>query len=171
MKCRKQGLIYLVGLFLLGSLIGINGCGVPQWSGSGFLRKEFLEYKRVAVLPFEGDPTGEVSDTFSRSLHGRFPQIAIVGRRLMLERFQEPNLYYGRLDKETRAKIGREFDVQAVIMGSVYYPSIVQWLLQVIIVDTGTDVVLGRSHVEINYMGAEGMGKGCDLAVRQLIVR
>ena len=30
-------------------------------SGSGFIRKELLEYRRVAVLPFQGDPEGEVS--------------------------------------------------------------------------------------------------------------
>jgi len=30
-------------------------------SGSGFIRKELLEYRRVAVLPFRGDPEGEVS--------------------------------------------------------------------------------------------------------------
>jgi hypothetical protein len=177
MKGRKRCLIYISYLVVLVSLISITGCsltkeiGVPQWTGSGFLRKEFLNYKRIAILPFEGDPTGEVSDTFRRSFHERFPQMTLAGRKQVLERFQEQDVYYGRLDKATRAEIGKVFDVQAVVMGSVYYPSIVRWLLQVIIVDTETDTVLGRSYVEINFIGAEGMKKGCDLAVQQLIVR
>jgi len=177
MKGRKRCLIYISYLVVLVSLISISGCsltqeiGVPQWTGSGFLRKEFLEYKRIAILPFEGDPTGEVSDTFHRSFHERFPQMTLAGRKQVLERFQEQDVYYGRLDKATRSEIGKVFDVQAVVMGSVYYPSILRWLLQVIIVDTETDTVLGRSYVEINFMGAEGMKKGCDLAVQQLIVK
>jgi hypothetical protein len=44
-------------------------------------------------------------------------------------------------------------------------------LLQVIIVDTEMDTVLGRSYVEINFMGAEGTKKGCDFAVQSLTVR
>jgi hypothetical protein len=181
MKNRKGNLIYLSYLVLLGVLILVSGCsvgqsmvkevGVPQWTGSGFLRKEFLDYKRVAILPFEGDPTGEVSDTFRRSFHERFPQMTLAGRKQVLERFQEQGMYYGRLDKATRSEIGKVFDVQAVVMGSVYYPSILRWLLQVIIVDTETDTVLGRSYVEINFMGAEGAKKGCDFAVQSFTVR
>jgi hypothetical protein len=97
--------------------------------------------------------------------------MTLVGRNQVLERFQEQDVYYGRLDKATRTEVGNVFDVQAVVMGSVYYPSIVRWLLQVIIVDTETDTVLGRSYVEINFMGAEGMKKGCDLTVQSLTVR
>jgi hypothetical protein len=177
MKNRKNNLIYLSYLVLQVWLISVTGCsftqeiGVPQWTGSGFLRKEFLNYKRIAILPFEGDPTGEVSDTFRRSFHEKFPLLTLVGRNQILERFQEQDLYRGRLDRETRIEIGKAFNVQAVVMGSVYYPSIVRWLLQVIIVDTETDTVLGRSYVEINFMGAEGMKKGCDLAVQGLTVR
>lgn len=178
MRNRKRNLIYLsYYLALLVAFISVSGCtsmqevGVPQWIGSGFLRKEFPEYKGVAVLPFENDSTGEVSDTFARSFHEKFPQMAIVGRKQVLERFQEPSLYYGRLDKETRTEIGRVFHVQAVIMGNVIYPSVVRWLLQVILVDTETDTVLGRSYVEINFFGAEGMKQGCDLAVQQLVLR
>ena len=181
MKSRKGNLILLSYLLLLGSFILTSGCsvgqsvvqevGVPEWTGSGFLRKEFLEYKRVAILPFEGDSTGETSDVFRRSFHERFPQMTLAGRKQVLERFQEQDLYYGRLDKATRAEIGKVFDVQAVVMGSVYYPSILRWLLQVIIVDTETDTVLGRSYVEINFMGAEETKKGCDFAVQSLTVR
>jgi hypothetical protein len=172
----QKAIIRFISLTILCLMGLVMGCsptreGIPQWSGSGFLRKEFLNYKRVAVLPFEGDPQGEVSDTFARSFRGRFPQTTIVGRRQVRERFHEQDLYYGRLDKETRTEIGKTFDVQAIVMGSVYYPSIVSWILQIIVVDTETNEVLGRSYVEINFMGAEGKDKGCDLAVEQLILR
>ena len=177
MKGRKRCLTYISYLVVLVSLIPVSSCsltqeiGVPQWTENSFLRKEFLEYKRIVILPFEGDPTGEVSETFRRSFHERFPQMTLVGRKQVLERFQEQDVYYGRLDKATRTEIGNVFDVQAVVISNVYYPSILRWLLQVIIVDTETDTVLGRSYVEINFMGAEGMKKGCDFAVQSLTVR
>lgn len=176
-KGRERPWICLWYFLSLASLVSMNGCagmqeaGVPQWSGSGFLSKEFLEHRKVAILPFDGDPKGEVSDTFRRSFQERFPQVVLVGRKQILERFEEKDLYYGRLDKRTRTEIRKTFDVQAVIMGSVYYPSIVRWLLQVVIVDTETDAVLGRSYVEINYIGAEGMKKGCELSIQKLVVR
>jgi hypothetical protein len=144
---------------------------VPQWSGSGFIKKEFLEYKRVAVLPFEGDSKGEASNTFASSFHEKFPQITIVERKQFLKFFQEQDLYPNRLDEETRIKIGKVFDVQAIIQGSVYYPSILRWLLQVIIIDTEKNEVMGRSLVEINFMGTEGIKEGCNLAVQMLTPR
>jgi hypothetical protein len=181
MKSKKGIWILLSYLLLLVSLPLAGGCsgdqsvleavGVPQWTGSGFLRKEFLEYKRVAILPFEGDSTGETSDTFRRSFQARFPGMTVVRRSYVLKKFQEQDLYYGRLDKATRSEIGKFFDVQAVVMGSVSYPSVLRWLLQVVIVDTETDTVLGRSYVEINYLGAEGMAKGCEFAVQSLTVK
>jgi len=181
MKSRKGNWIFISYLLLLGSLPLASGCssgdsvvqavGVPQWTGSGFLREEFLRYKRVAILPFEGDPEGQTSDTFLQKFHTRFPEMILVRQSRVLERFQERDLYYGRLDKVTRSEIRKVFNVQAVVMGSVSYPSILRWLLQVVIVDTETDTVLGRSYVEINFLGAEGMPKGCELAVQSLIVR
>jgi hypothetical protein len=58
-----------------------------------------------------------------------------------------------------------------VILGSVYYPSIAQWIVQVIILDTFTEKVVGRTYGEIDYMGAEGIKQGCDLAVQHLVPR
>ena len=181
MKTRRGNGMVLSYLLVLTLLAMANGCsdggsivqavGVPQWTGSGFLKKEFLEYKRVAILPFEGDPEGETSDTFRRSFQARFPEMTLIRRSHVLKKFQEQDLYYGRLDKATRSEIGTFFDVRAVVMGSVSYPSVLRWLLQVVIVDTESDVVLGRSYVEINFLGAEGMPKGCELAVQSLVVR
>jgi hypothetical protein len=58
--------------------------------------------------------------------------------------------------------------VQALVVGNVYYPSIVRWLLQVQIVDAETNEVLGRSLAEIDFMGAEGKKEGCKIAVQYL---
>lgn len=163
-----------VSLFLVLLLIVfVTGCsslkaGVPQWSGSGFLRKEFLQLKSVAVLPFEGDDSGEVSDAFAESFYERFPQISTVDRKRVLEVFRGQALNVGRLDDATREKIGRTLGVQAVITGNVYYPSIVNWFLQVEIVDTDTGKMMGRSMVEIDFMGAEGKKKGARFAVEKL---
>jgi hypothetical protein len=160
---------------LLCSIAFVAGCSlnqkVPQWSGSGFIRKGFLEYKRVAILPFNGDPTGEVSDAFALRFQDRFPQIATVDRRQLLKAFQNQDLYTDRFDEAKRAKLRETFGVDAVVMGDVYYPSIVRWLLQVKVVDVKTDVVMGRSLVEIDFMGAEGMEQACNLAVQMLTLK
>ena len=158
---------------LVSSVFFYAGCslfkeGVPQWSGSGFIRPEFLEYKKVAVLPFKGDPKGEVSDAFALSFHERFPEMAVVDRKRILERLKEQDLHPNRIDEATRAEIGKVFDVQAVIVGSVYYPSIVRWLLQVRIIDVKTGQSMGSSLVEVNFAGAMGLKEGCRLAVQQL---
>jgi hypothetical protein len=172
MDMKRSSLFYIVfaGLFCI-SIIA-TGCSstfrVPQWSGSGFIRKEFLEYRKVAVLPFEGDPKGEVSNSFAQSFHDKFPQVALLERKQLLGIFKEQDLYPGKLNEATRGKIGEVFGAQAVIIGNVYYPSVLRWLLQVQIIDIETGEVMGRSLVEINYMGAEGMEEGCKVAVQNL---
>jgi hypothetical protein len=142
--------------------------GVPQWSGSGFVRKEFLEYKSAAVLPFEGDDTGEVSRAFASSFHEKFPQIEIVDRKQVSELLKGHTVTPDRLDEETRLRLGHTLDAQALIAGNIYYPSILRWLLQVVIFDTETGEVMGRSMVEINYMGAMGKEEAAQFAVEKL---
>jgi len=144
---------------------------VPQWSGSGFIRKEFLEYKKVAVLPFQGDTKGEASDAFAENFHKRFPQIELIRREQVLEVFQEEELRSERIDEAGRRKIGRVFDVQALILGDVYYPSILRWLLQIQVMDIENGEVMGRSSVEVNYVGAEGVREACQIAVKNLALR
>jgi hypothetical protein len=172
MKIKGKPIVHLVFPIVLSSLLFSTGCslsgGVPQWSGSGFVKKEFLDYKKVAFLPFKGDAEGEVSDAFAQSFHEKFRQMALVGRKQVLGNFKEENLYPDQLNEATRRKIGEAFGVEALIIGNVYYPSILRWLLQVQIIDVETGDVMGRSLVEINYMGAEGVREGCEIAVRNL---
>jgi hypothetical protein len=144
---------------------------VPQWSGSGFIREEFLDYKKVVVLPFKGDTRGEASDAFAERLHEKFPQVALFEQKQLLGIFEEQDLYPGKLNESTRRRIGKVLGVQALIMGDIYYPSILRWLLQVQIVDVETGEVMGRSFVEINYMGAEGVKEACKIAVQNLTLR
>lgn len=165
-------MFYLALCLFFWAIVFGAGCsltvGVPQWSGSGFLRKEFLEYKKVAILPFEGDSTGKVADTFTLSFQENFPQMAVIKREELLQLFRAEDLYPGQLDQAARAKIGKAFDVQALILGNVYYPSILRWLMQVKIIHTETGEVIGRSFIEIDYMGAEGIKQACRLAVQEL---
>lgn len=166
--------VVFIGLFCSSvAIVGtIAGCffteGVPQWSGSGFIRKELLEYAEIAVLPFHGDKKGEASDTFAENFRDKFPQIKLVKREQVLEVFQEQDLASDRLDEATRRKIGRVFGVQALIAGDIYYPSIFRWLLQIQVIDVEDGRILGRSLVEINYLGAEGMKEACRIAVQNL---
>jgi hypothetical protein len=141
---------------------------VLQWSGSGFLKKEFLGYKKIAVLPFEGDSKGETSDDFVQAFHERFPQMELVGPKRLLEVFREEDLYPNRVSEASRRKIQESLGVEAFVMGNVYYPSLVRWLLQVQIVDAQTNEVLGRSLAEIDFMGAEGAKEACKIAVQYL---
>jgi len=165
--------LFFLGLFC--SSVIIAGCsftgGVPPSNGSGFIRKESLGYKKAAVLPFQGDTKGEASDAFAEDFHERFPQIGLVRREQILTAFQEQDLYPDRIDEVTRKKVGEIFGVQALITGNVYYPSILQWLLQIQIVDVETGEIMGRSLVEINYVGAEGMKEACKIAVKNLVLR
>ena len=142
--------------------------GVPQWSGSGFVRKEFLEYKSAAVLPFDGDDTGEVSRAFASNFHEKFPQISIVDRKRVSELLKDHRITPNRLDEEARLRLGHALGAQALITGNIYYPTIFRWLLQVVIIDTETGEVMGRSLVEINYMGAMGKEEAAHFAVEKL---
>ena len=161
----------LLGLLLCVSII-VAGCTsivkVPQWSGSGFLKKEFLEYKKVAVLPFEGDSKGKTSEAFAWAFHQKFPHIELVEPKSLLEVFRKEDLYPNQVNDAMRRNIQKSFGVQALIMGNVYYPSIVRWLFQVQIIDAQTNEVLGRSLVEIDFMGAEGKKEACKIAVQYL---
>ena len=144
---------------------------MPQWSGSGFIKREFLDYKRAAVLPFEGDPKGEASVAFAQTFHERFTQIELVGQGELSKDFQEQDLRSDQLNEIVRRKIGELFGVQAIIAGNVYYPSIVRWLLQIKIIDVETGEVTGRSVVEINFIGAERVKEACKIAVQQLTLK
>jgi hypothetical protein len=53
-------------------------------------------------------------------------------------------------------------------MGTIYYPSITRWFLQIVILDTKTGEVMGRSLVEIDFMGAMGKVEGARFAVEKL---
>ena len=159
-------------LFVLLSFSVLMGCssnfGVIQWSGSGFLRKEFLEYKRIAVLPFEGDDSGEVLNAFTESFREKFPQISIVDPEQVAEALREQTLNLGQVDDAMRAKVGKTLEAQALITGNVYYPTIRRWLFQVIILDTETGRVMGRSLAEIDFMGALRKAEGAHIAVEKL---
>jgi hypothetical protein len=172
MRDRKGWKVCFSLFFLLILATVLMSCflktGVPQWSGSGFVRKEFLGYESAAVLPFEGDNSGEVSRAFASSFHEKFPQISIVDRKQVSEFLKSHTLTPGPLDEETRLRIGHALDAQALITGNIYYPSISRWLLQVVIFDTETGEVMGRSLVEINYMGAMGKDEAAHFAVEKL---
>ena len=175
MKSRKQRRAWIALGLLLFLMISVTACsfkmGVPQWSGSGFVRKELLEYKSVAVLPFEGDDSGEISNAFASNFHEKFPQISIVDRKRVLEVLRGQVLTSDRLDPKERLGIGNALAAQALITGNIYYPSISRWLLQIVILDTETGKVMGRSLVEINFMGAMGKEEGARFAVEKLTTR
>jgi hypothetical protein len=172
MKIGKEWKVLLFLLLLPFLIILLTECslkqGVPQWSGSGFVRKEFLEFKNVAILPFEGDDSGEVSSAFALRFHEKFPEISIVDREQVLEAFRDQALNPDQLDEESRLRIGNTLGVQALIAGRIYYPSITRWLLQITILDIETGKMMGRSLVEINFMGAMGKEEAARFAVDKL---
>jgi hypothetical protein len=94
----------------------------------------------------------------------------VVTRKHLLKVFRAEDLSPDRLPK-TKRNIRMAFGTEVLIKGSVYYPSILRWILQVMIVDLKTDEVLGRSMVEINYIGAERVKEGCQFAVQELKVK
>ncbi len=166
MERKGKGRVCLsLCLFLLVAFC-VMGCA--QLSGSGFLRKEFLTYENIAVLPFEGDDTGEVAKAFAWNFHDRFPQISILGGRQFLDNPQEEKFNLNQLDDATRLKIGRRVGAQALITGFVYSPGLLRWYLQVKIIDTETGQVLGRSMVEMNSLFSADTEKATHLAVEKL---
>jgi hypothetical protein len=162
---RKNGIKEWI-LLIFSVMVSVVACA--QTTGSGFLRKEFLEYDNVAILPFEGSDTGEISRAFARSFQKRFPQISILGGRKFLDdpRTEKVNLY--QMDDATRLKIGRRVGAQALITGAVYSPSLSSWFLQVKIMDVETGRMMGRSTVEIGSLGATDIEEAARLAVEKL---
>ncbi len=156
------------GWFLLILFIILLAMACTQSKGSGFLRKEFLEYENVAILPFEGDKTGEMSKAFARDFQKRFPQISILGGRKFLDDPREEKFNLYQLDDATRLKIGRRVGAQALITGAVYSPGLSSWFLQVKIMDVETGRMIGRSTVEINSFGATDIEEAARLAVEKL---
>ena len=150
-------------------IVSVMACS--QSRGSGFLRKEFLEYENVAILPFEGDDTGELSKAFARGFQKRFPQISILGGRKFLDDPREEKFNLYQLDDATRLKIGRRVGAQALITGAIYSPGILSWFLQVKIMDVETGRMMGRSTVEIDSLSATDIEEAARLAVEQLSPR
>ena len=165
MEARHNFLLIFSFLILI---IWVTGCA--QQRGSGFLRKEFLDYQNVAILPFEGDDTGEMAKAFGWNFHKRFPQISILGGRKFLDNPKEEKINLNQLDDATRLKIGRRVGAQALITGSIYSPSISSWFLQVKIIDTETGEVMGRSMVEIGSLFPTDIDKATRLAVDRLFI-
>ena len=144
------------------------GC---QSQASGFLKRQFLTYQKTAILPFEGDQTGDVSQNFTLSFKEKFPQMEVFDQYRLLQTFRREDLYPNQLSQETRLKIGQVLGAQAVVVGSVYYPSITNWYLQVRVIDTQTGETIGTSYVQMQNMGAEGTMQACRLVVQQLTPR
>jgi hypothetical protein len=161
---KRKPCIFLFSLLAITFFVA--GCSPP--SGSGFLRKEFLDYQNVAILPFEGDDTGEVAKAFAWNFHKRFPQISILGGRQFLDNPKEEKINLDQLEDATRLKIGRRVGAQALITGRVHSPSISTWFLQVKIIDTETGEVMGRSMVQIDSLFSTDIEKAARLAVKRL---
>jgi hypothetical protein len=157
--------------FLLIVFIIVSVMACAQSRGSGFLRKEFLEYENVAILPFEGDDTGEMSKAFARDFQKRFPLISILGGRKFLDDPQEEKFSLYQLDGATRLKIGRRVGAQALITGAIYSQGILSWFLQVKIMDVETGRMMGRSTVEIDSLSGADIEEAARLAVEKLSLR
>ena len=169
MKRKGREKVCLSLCLFLSIVFSVMGCA--QSGGSGFIREEFLKYENIAILPFEGDDTGQVAKAFARNFHEKFPQISILGGRQFLDNPPEEKLNFDQLDDATRLKIGRRVGAQALITGMIYSPSLLSWYLQVKIIDTETGQVLGRSMVQIDSLFATDIEKAARLAVEKLSSR
>jgi len=169
MKRKGREKVCLSLCLFLSIVFSVMGCA--QSGGSGFIREEFLKYENIAILPFEGDDTGQVAKAFARNFHEKFPQISILGGRQFLDNPPEEKLNLNQLDDATRLKIGRRVGAQALVTGMIYSPSLLSWYLQVKIIDTETGQVLGRSMVQIDSLFATDIEKAARLAVEKLSSR
>ncbi len=169
MKRKEHEKVCLSLCLFLSIVFSVMGCA--QSGGSGFIREEFLKYETIAILPFEGDDTGQVAKAFARNFHEKFPQISILGGRQFLDNPPEEKLNFDQLDDATRLKIGRRVGAQALITGMIYSPGLLSWYLQVKIIDTETGHVLGRSMVQIDSLFATDIEKAARLAVEKLSSR
>ena len=155
----------------LSLMIVFSVMGCAHSGGSGFLKKEFLKYENVAVLPFEGDESGQVAKAFARNFQRAFPEVSILGGRQFLDNPPEEKFNLYQLDDATRLRIGRRVGAQALITGMIYSPGLLSWYLQVKIADTETGEVLGRSIVEVDSLFATDIEKAARMAVEKLSSR
>jgi hypothetical protein len=171
---RVGSIIIAVFLFclLMGACSSVRiSPEVPPTAGSGFVRKEIAEIRRVVILPFDGDSKGESADAFTSFFREKFPWIEVVERKQVQSVFRDLDFPSGYPDKETRTRVEKAFEAQALVSGSVYYPSILRWLLQVRIIDVKTGSWIGQASVEVGFSDALGREEGCRVAVESLVQR
>ncbi len=116
----KKKMIYLVLVipivFLL--IFCILACGptVQHY----FRKDQFPDVKRIAMLPFVGDGSGEIADSIGLCLRQKFLDTEIIERTQMQRLASEQDLIKtGRMDRETMGRIGGILGVQAIIIGQV----------------------------------------------------
>jgi TolB-like protein len=148
----------------------ILAAGCQQQQGGGFLRKQVLTFQKVAILPFEGDQSGQVSQCFTTSFKERFPKMEVFDQYRLLQTFPREDLYPNQLSQATRTKIGEILGAQAVVVGNVFSASITSWYLQVRVIDTQSGETLGASSVQMPGTESQGTMQACWTAVQQLMV-
>ena len=81
---------------------------------------------------------------------------------------EEEKINVNQLEDEKRLKIGRKIGAEALITGNIYSPGLLNWYLQVKIIDTETGRILGRSLVEMDSLFTTDIEKATRLAVEKL---
>ena len=170
-EAKRSGTVsekIVLPMFVLCVAMLITAC---QPQGSGFLKNEFMTFHRVAISPFEGDPGGEICQSFYFSFRERFPQMDILDQYRLMQTSQRESLYPNRLSEVTRSRIYKELGAQAVIVGNVISPGIGNWYLQVKVIDTRTGETLGASSVQTQDIGGRSLTAAVQLAVEKLALR
>lgn len=75
------------------------------------------------------------------------------------------------MDDATRLKIGRRVGAQSLITGAIYSPGLLNWFLQIKILDVETGRIMGRSTAEIYSLSATDLEEAARLAVEKLTLR
>jgi hypothetical protein len=114
--CRRIEII--AGVILISLLL--NGC--TGGNLRGFAKPEKIgKTTRIAVCPFAlGDAWSDYASDCAGWFFGMYSDLNIIERKELTKLFDEQDLFPGRLNDESRARIRQVFGVEALVLGNAY---------------------------------------------------
>jgi hypothetical protein len=112
---RKIGLLFLCCILLL-----CIGCAVTTKQTDDLNREHFLKMQKIAVLPFSGGGSEEITNAFISCLAEKSKEVFIIEPYQAKNLFEEKTLINtSRIDSNTKAKLKKFLGAQGLVLGNI----------------------------------------------------